>query len=498
MNAFREWLNALFGSDGGRAVQMLFALLLVVLLILAVTWLFRRLFGTTFARGRSARLSVVDSTPIDPRRRLLLVRRDDVEHLVMVGGPNDLLVESRILRAPPVIAGRAAAQAPAMPQRAPVPRPPIAPEPEPVPVPATPAAAAIEALEETPSADPAAARFAAARTRAAAGVATAAAGMASAVASAGALLRARMSRPEEESSAVSQAAETIPTTPRRTLDEAFDTPLGRPDAAKTAMPPMAEQATEKEPAITAPIEVPAAAAPVPPIVEPPAPAVAEAVRASVLDRPILERPMILERPVVVPPIEPPPAPVVIPTVAAPVEPVAVEPAPVAAPRPFDDIDLFADFAAITAELSSAASATAGRHEPVRPEPAPVVEPVIEPPAPEKPVAEPDDSHFHFDFDFAPTAAAVVPPVEPPRVEPVLEAPTVVAVEPEPEPVPVEPILVEPEPEPVAPEAAAHEPASAAPEVRPPAAAPAPAQTTVDELEEEMARLLAELSGQTRR
>ncbi|NLH83604.1 MAG: FliO/MopB family protein, partial [Phyllobacteriaceae bacterium] len=108
---------------------MLFALLLVVLLILAVTWLFRRLFGTTFVRGRSTRLSVIDSAPVDPHRRLLLVRRDDVEHLVMVGGPNDLLVESRILRAAPVVAGRATAHPQPVPPRA-APRPAV-PEPEP-------------------------------------------------------------------------------------------------------------------------------------------------------------------------------------------------------------------------------------------------------------------------------------------------------------------------------------------------------------------------------
>ncbi|WP_181408007.1 flagellar biosynthetic protein FliO [Pararhizobium mangrovi] len=47
-------------------------------------------------RDRQPRLAVVDSVAVDQRRRLLLIRRDDVEHLVMVGGPGDLIVESGI------------------------------------------------------------------------------------------------------------------------------------------------------------------------------------------------------------------------------------------------------------------------------------------------------------------------------------------------------------------------------------------------------------------
>jgi flagellar protein FliO/FliZ len=33
---------------------------------------------------------------VDARRKLLLVRRDDVEHLVMIGGPVDMLIETGI------------------------------------------------------------------------------------------------------------------------------------------------------------------------------------------------------------------------------------------------------------------------------------------------------------------------------------------------------------------------------------------------------------------
>jgi len=42
------------------------------------------------------RLDVVDHQSIDGRRRLVLVRRDDVEHLIMTGGPVDVVIETGI------------------------------------------------------------------------------------------------------------------------------------------------------------------------------------------------------------------------------------------------------------------------------------------------------------------------------------------------------------------------------------------------------------------
>jgi hypothetical protein len=42
------------------------------------------------------RLAVVEQTSVDNRRRLLLVRRDGVEHLIMTGGPVDVVIETGI------------------------------------------------------------------------------------------------------------------------------------------------------------------------------------------------------------------------------------------------------------------------------------------------------------------------------------------------------------------------------------------------------------------
>ena len=42
------------------------------------------------------RLAIVEQSAVDGRRRLLLVRRDDVEHLIMTGGPVDVVIETGI------------------------------------------------------------------------------------------------------------------------------------------------------------------------------------------------------------------------------------------------------------------------------------------------------------------------------------------------------------------------------------------------------------------
>jgi len=84
-------------------VQFIVAFVIVLALIGIVTWLIRRFagnrLGTSTARGRMPRLAVIDAAAVDGRRRLVLVRRDNVEHLLMIGGPSDIVVESNILRA---------------------------------------------------------------------------------------------------------------------------------------------------------------------------------------------------------------------------------------------------------------------------------------------------------------------------------------------------------------------------------------------------------------
>jgi flagellar protein FliO/FliZ len=105
----------------GLLVNAVLALAVVVILIALIFGALRR-FGSTriggASRGRQPRLAVIDAAAVDGRRRLVLIRRDNVEHLVMIGGPSDVLIEQNIVRAVPVAPARDAAG-----------RPPGAPEP---------------------------------------------------------------------------------------------------------------------------------------------------------------------------------------------------------------------------------------------------------------------------------------------------------------------------------------------------------------------------------
>src|SRR3979411_1306544 len=82
-----------------------FAFLAVLALIGVAAWLVRRFAGNRLGahtnRGRMPRLAGIDPAAVDGRRRLVLVRRDNVEHLLMIGGPTDIVVEPNIVRAMP-------------------------------------------------------------------------------------------------------------------------------------------------------------------------------------------------------------------------------------------------------------------------------------------------------------------------------------------------------------------------------------------------------------
>lgn len=76
--------------------RFLLALGLVLALIFALSWAVRRygpgsrLLPNT---GRDRRLSIVEVASVDARRRLLLLRRDGTEYLVLLGPTQDLLLD---------------------------------------------------------------------------------------------------------------------------------------------------------------------------------------------------------------------------------------------------------------------------------------------------------------------------------------------------------------------------------------------------------------------
>lgn len=52
--------------------------------------------GGWFAPRPEPRLGVTEQATVDSRRKVLLIRRDDVEHLIMTGGPVDVVIETGI------------------------------------------------------------------------------------------------------------------------------------------------------------------------------------------------------------------------------------------------------------------------------------------------------------------------------------------------------------------------------------------------------------------
>ncbi len=75
------------------------ALVLVVALIFAVAWVAKRLgLGGRIAAARGKRrLSIQEVLPLDSKRRLVLLKRDGVEHLVLLGVNDDVVIEAGIV-----------------------------------------------------------------------------------------------------------------------------------------------------------------------------------------------------------------------------------------------------------------------------------------------------------------------------------------------------------------------------------------------------------------
>jgi hypothetical protein len=141
-----QWLDSVAGPGYAAALLWTFAALILLVIVLVIIKLVRNLtFGTFVAGGRNrkTRLAVMDATAVDSHRRLVLVRRDDIEHLILIGGPTDVVVERDIrlsaLRRPaltgdgglqpapaaaaPVARPRAPQSAPAPARQAPAPQP---------------------------------------------------------------------------------------------------------------------------------------------------------------------------------------------------------------------------------------------------------------------------------------------------------------------------------------------------------------------------------------
>ncbi|KAB2678228.1 hypothetical protein F9K85_04570 [Brucella tritici] len=96
----KEWLSGIVGESAANIVGFILIFAIILGGIFVVLSIIRRFSGGTFVsngRTRQPRLSVMDAAAVDSRRKLVLIRRDDVEHLLLIGGPTDVVVEQNIV-----------------------------------------------------------------------------------------------------------------------------------------------------------------------------------------------------------------------------------------------------------------------------------------------------------------------------------------------------------------------------------------------------------------
>ena len=80
-------------------IKFVFAFVFVLALIALATVAARRFgFGLPSNPRNSAqrRLGIVESLNVDGKRRMVLIRRDDTEHLLLLGATTELVIESNI------------------------------------------------------------------------------------------------------------------------------------------------------------------------------------------------------------------------------------------------------------------------------------------------------------------------------------------------------------------------------------------------------------------
>ncbi|HZY67997.1 MAG TPA: hypothetical protein VFE52_05390 [Devosia sp.] len=93
-----QFMTSLFGGSMGTLLNAAFALGIVIVLIVLGLWLLKMVTraGERLGRAPEKRLQVVETASVDGKRKVVILRRDNVEHVIMTGGPQDLVIESDI------------------------------------------------------------------------------------------------------------------------------------------------------------------------------------------------------------------------------------------------------------------------------------------------------------------------------------------------------------------------------------------------------------------
>jgi len=80
-------------------LHSLLALVFVLGLIVILSFILKKYGGEKIfsrVKDKGGRLSVSDMLVIDGRRKLILVKRDDTEHLLLIGPEKEVIIESGI------------------------------------------------------------------------------------------------------------------------------------------------------------------------------------------------------------------------------------------------------------------------------------------------------------------------------------------------------------------------------------------------------------------
>jgi flagellar protein FliO/FliZ len=99
-------LNKLGLGEGAGAMALWLGLGIILLIVVISfgTWLLRTLrpslnMGGQGRAGRPQRLAITDAFNLDrDGRKLVIIRRDNVEHLLLIGGTNDVVIETSIIK----------------------------------------------------------------------------------------------------------------------------------------------------------------------------------------------------------------------------------------------------------------------------------------------------------------------------------------------------------------------------------------------------------------
>jgi len=85
-----------------QLLYWIISLLFVIALILGLALLIKKYAlpnspnNPLFKKNKLRRLEIIDQLPLDHKSKLVLIRRDDTEHLLMLGQSGDLMIERNI------------------------------------------------------------------------------------------------------------------------------------------------------------------------------------------------------------------------------------------------------------------------------------------------------------------------------------------------------------------------------------------------------------------